>query len=186
MLLLTLNLPPISSRPLSVLLTFEEVISPDSPFICFSWSYKALLYFFPAESLPGTRATAPCLLRADAIGAAAPLCPSLHHIVSIPGIRDSPAHRRFKIQRGFTLWQSSVLFLILVPYLIPVILFATSTATEQWADVFLVLTLVITSRLFLWGWWSSQKLSFYVHRYFSPYLWRNLKFSRSQKMYSIY
>lgn len=82
-------------------------------------------------------------------------------------------HIGFKVQRGFPLWQSSVLFLIFLHYLIiPIILFATSTSTEQWAGVFLVLTPVMTSRLFLWWWWSSQKLSFYILGYFSPHLWR--------------
>lgn len=82
-------------------------------------------------------------------------------------------HIEFKMQCGFTLWQRSVLFLIFVPYLIiPIMLFATSTATENWPDVFLVLAPVITSRLFLWWWWSSLKLSFYILQFFSPHLWR--------------
>ena len=152
-------------------------ISPNPPFICFLRFYKALSYFRPAESFPGTRALATWLLHVWQLVHTPllllPLSVPLPTALYLFSRLGTHLHVGFKMQRGFTLWQSSVLFLIFVPYLIiPIILFATSTATEQWADIFLVLTPIVTSRLFLWCQWSSQKLSFYILGFFSPHLWR--------------
>lgn len=129
LLLLALNLPPVRFHSWSILLLFAEVMSNESQttFIRFSWFHKALPYFCPAESFPGTRALASCLLHVwqlvHMLSLLLPLSVPLPTTSYTFFNMGTHLHIGYKMQHWFTLWQSSMLFLIFVPYLITLFFF---------------------------------------------------------------
>lgn len=163
--------------------------SPSTFFFCYSWFYKALSYFCPAESFPGMRAPGTQLLH---------VCQLLHILlVLLPLPIPLPAALYlfwrqgthlpigFTMQHGFTLGKSSVLF-FLCHFSLPnnsynFICHFNCYWAVSWCFPSSYISYSFHAfpacrfsclSLFLW-WWSSQKILILYTLSFSPSFLKN-------------